>query len=496
MGDPVEQVRPFWRYLLIGIVGALFALAVHPLWGLEGRWFVVAVVGIALVSVSMLFAGKFSDFLLIVLFFSVPLAGFAKWSFLDERLSQDVRDASLYTGTLGVGILDFLIVGLYGAWAFRVVVLREVLPRLDRLDAWVGLVVLANVLSQWGAMQPLGIFALEHQVKYVLIYFYVARHFRRDHLPWFMASVGFAILAEGMIGMLQFLDVLPPGLILDKGAGSDRLEQQYVVPGIENVSRATGSLYDSHALGTYLSMLVPFVLVFLYKQDQPPRLRLLCAGLLVPAVIALVVTYSRSAWLATFISTSIVIVVLMAWRERFVAGSVFVAVLAGMVTAPWVLARIFARFFEASSDLLLVRFDQFPIAWAIWRENFLFGAGAGNYMVRMEEMNTNWSLPEPVHNVPLFIGAELGLLGVIAYYGLVLFMVLRLWRLVRQRRAPYCYVALAAMAGILGYIFDGMSNPLFREPTIYMCFWMNVALAVALTRLSREDALVPERGES
>jgi O-antigen ligase len=491
VGDPVDTIRPFWRYLLVGVIGALFALAVQPLWSLEGRWFVVAVVGIALVSISMLFAGRFSDFLLVVLLFTVPLAGFAKWTFLDESLSQDVRDAALYTGTLGIGILDFVLVGLYFAWGFRVVAMREPLPRLDKIDGWVALIIVANVLSQWGAMQPLALFALEHQVKYALVYFYIARHFRRDHLPWFMAAVGFAILVEGVLGALQFMDVVPPGLILDKGAGSEKLEQQYVVPGLENVSRATGSLYDSHALGTYLAMLIPFILVFLFKQDQPARLRLICAALMVPASIALVVTYSRSAWLAAFLSSGITMLVLIAWRERYVAATVFMAGLVGVMTAPWVLARIFARFFEASSDLLLVRFEQFPIAWSIWQENFLFGSGAGNYMVRMEALNTDWSLPEPVHNVPLFIGAELGLLGVIAYYGLVLATLLRLWQLVRQRHAPYCYLALAAMAGIVGYIFDGMSNPLFREPTIYMCFWVSVALAVALTRLSREDPARP-----
>lgn len=484
-----------WRYLLIVLLGGLFALSLDALWDLEGRWFIVAIVAIGLVSVSMMFAGKFSDFLFIVLLFSVPLAGFAKWSFLDENLPQDVRDASLYTGTLGIGVIDFLIAGLYFAWTFRIFAMRrESLPRLDKIDTWVGLIVLANVLSQWGAQQPLAIFALEHQVKYVLIYFYISRHFRREHVPWLMASIGFAVLAEAVVGILQFLNVLPPGLILDKGAGGDRLEQQYEVPGLEDVSRATGTLYDSHALGTYLSMLVPFVLVFLYKHDLPARWRLLCAGLLVLALAALVVSYSRSAWLATVISGGVVVIVLMAWRERYVGPSIFVVVIVALITAPWGISRLFARFFEAGSDLLLVRFEQYPIAWAIWRDNFLFGAGAGNYMVRMAELNTDWSLQEPVHNVPLFIGAEIGLVGVVAYYGLVLFTLLRLLRIARRRSAPFSHLAVAALAGILSYVFDGMSNPLFREPTIYMCFWISVALAVALTRITADAAAAPGRG--
>ena len=488
-----RPVAPGWRTLVLAIVlGTGFGLALNPLWNLEGRWFVVCIVGIGMAAVAMMVARRFSHVTFIALLFSVPLAGFSKWSFLDEnRFSQDVRDASLYTGTLGIGIVDFLLLAAYAAWAFRIFALRaERLPRLEKIDRWVGLVVLASVLSQWGAEQPLALFALEHQVKYALIYFYVSRHFQREHLPWFMASIGFAVLTQSAIGVLQFVDALPPGLILDKGAGGDRLEQQYQVPGIENISRATGSLYDSHALGTYLSMQIPFLVMFLYKRDLAVRLRVVCGVLLVLALVALVVTYSRSAWLGTAFSAGLSVIVLLAWRERYVGKSLLAVLIAAVISGPLVLSKVFARLFEAPTDLLLVRFEQFPIAWAIWRENFLFGAGAGNYMVRMEAVNTNWSLPEPVHNVVLFIGAELGLLGVIAYYGLVAVVLARFWAIARRHEEPWCRVAVAAFAGMLAYVFDGMSNPIFREPTIYMFFWISVAVATALSRFIREDAAV------
>lgn len=478
--------------LLAAALGAVFALGLVQVWKLEGRWFVIAVVGLALLALSMMVAGRFSELTFITLLFSVPLAGFAKWSFLDEdRFSQDVRDAALYTGTLGLGVVDLLLIGLYGAWAFRIFALRsEPLPRLGHIDFWVGLFLLANLLSQWGAVQPLAIFALEHQLKYVLLYFYVSRHFRRQHLPWFMASIAFALLVESVLGILQNLGVVPPGIILDKGAGSELLQQQYQVPGIENIQRSTGSLYDSHALGTYIGMLVPFLLMFVYQPRLALRWRLGCGALVLMGMAALVTTYSRSAWIATLLSGGVTVLVLQRWREPHVGKSLFVLAVLAVPAAPWVFSKLLARLFDAPIDLLLVRFEQFPIAWSIWREDFLFGAGAGNYMVRMDEMNTDWSLPEPVHNVALFIGAEMGLLGVVAYYGLVAVVFARLWAIGRLRHDPWSRVAVAAFAGTVSYIFDGMSNPIFREPTIYMCFWIHVALAVALARIVR-DAQVP-----
>jgi O-antigen ligase len=475
--------------LLAALLGMLFAAALYPLWELQLRWFVVAVLGIALTGLAMMLAGRFSHFTFIALLFSVPLAGLSKYTFIaEDAFSETVRDASLYSGTLGLGFVDMLLLGLYGAWAFRVFMLRsEPLPRLHGLDVWVGLILLANLLSQWGAAQPLAIFAFEHLLKHALVYFYVARHFRREHLPWLMAAIGFTVLTQSVVGVLQYRGVLPPGLILDKGSG-ERLDQQYLVPGIEDVIRATGTLYDSHALGTYLSMLSPFLLMFVFKSDLPVRLRLAAAAALGLAFTGLVFTFSRSAWLATVISGAITLGALLVWRERHVGKALFVAAILAVMAGPFVLPKLFARLFDAPIDLLLVRFEQFPVAWSIWRENFLFGAGAGNYMVKVYEHNTDHRLFEPVHNVALFVAAEMGLFGVVAFYGLVLATLWRLLRLARLRQEPWQRLQVAAAAGIVSYVFDGMSNPIFREPTIYLWFWVLTGLAMAFSRIARQAA--------
>lgn len=486
-GPAARKVLPL---LLAALLGTMFAAALDPLWDLQGRWFVVAVVGIALTGLAMMLARHFSNVTFIALLFSVPLAGLSKYTFMDEdAFSEIVRNAALYSGTLGLGFVDMLLLALYGAWAFRILVLRiEPLPRLQALDGWVGLILLANLLSQWGATQPLAIFAFEHQLKHVLMYFYVSRHFRREHVPWLMASIGFTVLTQSVVGLLQYRGVLPPGLILDKGAG-ERLDQQYLVPGIEDIIRATGTLYDSHALGTYLAMLCPFLLMFLYKSDLPVRLRLLAAAALGLAFSGLVFTFSRSAWLGTVISTTITLVALLVWRERHVVKTLFVAVMLAVMAGPFVAHKLFARLFDAPADLLLVRFEQFPVAWSIWRENFLFGAGAGNYMVKVYEHNTDHRLFEPVHNVALYVGAEMGLLGVVGFYGLVLATLWQLLRLARAHQEPWHRLQVATAAGIVSYVFDGMSNPIFREPTIYLWFWVLTGLASAFTRIAGEAPL-------
>ena len=43
---------------------------------------------------------------------------------------------------------------------------------------------------------------------------------------------------------------------------------------------------------------------------------------------------------------------------------------------------------------------------------------------------------------------------------------------------------------MLASVFDGMSHPMFREPTINMFFCISAAVTAALWRITDEDAAV------
>jgi hypothetical protein len=473
-------VGAFPRTLLTGALGALFAASLYPLWSLEGRWFVVAAVGIGLVSLSMMFAGQLSHRLFILLLFCVPLAGFKKFLFLDDYVT--------WTNALGIGLIDFMLLGLYLAWACRIFVLRTApLPRPEPADGWVALLVLAGVLSIQNASEPrLVLFALESLLVHVLVYFYVSRHFRREHLPWYLGAIAFAIVAQTALALVQNRLGMLVGLILDKGAGGEELHYQYQVPGIEDITRGTGTTYDSHAFGIYMAMLLVYPLVFLYAGALPRRLRLASGALLLFGAAGLTVSYSRSAWLCFAAAAALGLLVLIAWRERYVVPSLVGAAIVGVSTAPWLFYRLFERLFNAPDMLLTERFDQFPVAWSIWQENFFVGAGVGNYIDAMYRHNLDWAYEVLVHNVPLYIAAETGLFGLLAYYGLVAAALLRLWRVTRLRWEPASRVALAGFLGLLAYALDGLTDPMFREPVVYLQFWVTVGVSVALARQARE----------
>ncbi|CAN5169404.1 hypothetical protein BH11PSE9_BH11PSE9_20420 [soil metagenome] len=497
----MTEAAPSRQWLAIAL-GVVFAFGLTRLWVLEGRWFVIAILAIALISVSMMFAGRLSETLLIVLLFAIPLAGFTKW-LIPDSYPEFIKNAAPTGGALSIGLIDFIVAGLYITWAFRVFVLREGLREglrkdlrqarpvgWEAADGWVALLVAATFFSLWGAEDlALGIGALEHVVKHALIYVYVSRHFKREHLPWFLAAIALAILMQASVGIIQNRFGLLRGLIFDKGAGGELLNYQYTVPGIEDLDRATGTTYDSHAFGLYVAMLVPYAFVFLYMRKLAWPLRLSCLLLLAFGLVTVVLSYSRSAWLACPIALAVCAAGLLAWRDKYVRPSLLAAVAASVLAMPWLLGRVFERFQTAPKDLLSARFEQYPVAWSIWQESFLFGNGAGNYMRGMYSHNMDWAYDYPVHNVLLYIAADTGLVGLVAYIGLAVVVIRSFWRLLRgQQHELARRVALASLAAFVAYLFDGISDPLFREPVVYMMFWVLVAIAVASKREQARDS--------
>jgi O-antigen ligase len=476
------------QYGLTILAGAILAIMLHKLWSLETRYFVVTVAGIILTCLSVFFIRWFHDFLLVAFFLAIPVAGFVKTLFLmsqgyDERTSGII----LYSGVLGVGVMDILLFGLYAVWFIRIFVLRtERLPIYEKGDGLVLFFIIAYILSSIGA--PDGA-AAKHAIMYLLrfaaIYFYVSRNFEPRHIRWLFVTIVVIILGESALAVFQYMTGKLIGLAMDRGAGI-RLDEQYTVPGIENRNRATGTAYESHTFGTYMAILTQFAFVMASLCFQNKRFRLLSSALFSLALVAVLVSYSRSAWLSCAIALALAwFVHIKIWHEKQIMLPTMIVGLIVIILSPWMLSIIIERFTSAEG-LLSARFDQFPIAWNIWKDHFLFGYGVGNYMDALKYYNEPGILELPVHNVFLWLAAETGIFGVVIYYWLAFAALTRSWKILRRRNHPHRRLALAVFCGLIAYLLDGLTDPLYREPVIYSMFWVMVALSVALVRIDRE----------
>jgi len=326
-----------------------------------------------------------------------------------------------------------------------------------------------------------------HLLRHFLFYFYFSRRLHLRHLRWIVVAFALAIAAESILGLFQYKTGMLKGLILDKGADSEKLDYQYEVPGIEDLARATGTSYDSHTFGLFLTMLLPFPLVVLLSNRTfGVRARLGSFALLALGGLAVFVSFSRSAWLTCAITCGLVWLVFILWREKhIILKALFLAILA---LAPALKATKFisTRFAYEGHQNLTARYDQFPVAWNMWKDHFFLGQGIGNYMVKLLEYQLPGTLELPVHNVFLWLAADTGLFGALMFYVVIFAAMWKLGLVVRGRREPFDLMALGALAALGAYVIDGLTNPLFRESLVYMMFWLMLALSVALPRIQSE----------
>ena len=479
--------RLMWLAIVAG-GGAVVAFLAHHMWALKTEHMVVVVAAVVLVSFSTLFLYRFYDFLLVCLLFSIPLASFTKsFFFVSWEHAARAKAAMRFSGIVSVSLPDILLYGLYALWALRIFVLKtSEWPKFEKHDALPLLVLVACVLSIPGSPEPkAAMFGLFFLFRHFLLYFYLSRHIELRHFPWIIVAICFAISSEAMLGMFQYLSGKWLSLAWSRGAG-DELDRQYVVPGIEHINRATGTTFDSHSFGLYIAMLAPFPFVVAFARGTQSTYRAVWGGLFMLAIVTVVISFSRAAWLSAAMALTFVWAVHLMWGQREVLVPTVLFGLLTLVLAPWWAPLIYERFSSAGSELLTSRFDQFPVAWAIWRDHFFFGYGVGNYMEALNDYNKPGVIELPVHNVFLWIGAESGLLGVIAFFGVAFAALVRLWRVILAHQEPYSVLALAAFGAIITFLLDGLTDPLFREPVVYMTYWVMIAMSVAIFRLHKE----------
>jgi putative inorganic carbon (hco3(-)) transporter len=466
-------------------LGMVFALGLYNAWELDTRWFVVVIIAIVGISAAMLLTRVFSDFVLVFALFTISVASFSKW-FWPTKYAEDERGNLVYSGLLGIGLLDFIVIGLYMSWFYRVFALRErPSPGLLNTDWFLLAYLIIHLLSSIGAADPeLALGATEYLTKYALFYFYVSRNLAPRHLPWLIGALGFAIFLEAMLGSVQFSTGKLLGIALDKGAGTSEVDYQYSVPGIETYKRATGTSYDSHSLGNFMAMMLPFPLVLYFTPRLRPSLRALYAGMAVLATLAIFMTLSRAAWLSTGISLGIgIILIVMIWREREVIPMLIAVGLISLAVLPFMASFIYDRFADSPHEVLTTRYDQYEVALQVVRLYPFLGFGPGNWIQALHRHDFLWLEVLPPHNVLLWITAETGIVGMVCYLGVLVTTAIRLIRLIRTRRDLVGRLGMAVLIALITTVLVGLTDPTYREPTVFTMFWTLIALSVALPRM-------------
>jgi len=187
--------------------------------------------------------------------------------------------------------------------------------------------------------------------------------------------------------------------------------------------RAYGTLPHPNILGGFALLFLLGPAALFLRKEKPNLLALLLFSL---GVILLVLTFSRSAWLG-FIFFLLVLV----WKHKaFNHARLIAFIVVGVMSFALTLLPL-QRLAQARMNDSTSNTEKFSItarnflsqeALQMIRERPLTGAGIGGFVLQLAERAGEGYIIEPVHNLFLLAGAELGIPGLLILVGLVILL--------------------------------------------------------------------------
>jgi hypothetical protein len=188
--------------------------------------------------------------------------------------------------------------------------------------------------------------------------------------------------------------------------------------------RAYGTFPHPNVLGGYIAALLPLIIykstnLQIYKLNKQQFLKWFYGTTVALGVLALVLTFSRSAWAAGIIGIG-------AWylvsrkKKKFAFSRIHIVTLFFVCF----IVSIIVPQFLGDSESVVVRKQLNESAISLIARSPAFGAGLGNFLVKLPE-----ALPsrmvyflQPVHNIYLLLLSEVGIIGIalMAYIGFYL----------------------------------------------------------------------------
>lgn len=272
----------------------------------------------------------------------------------------------------------------------------------------------------------------------------------REVLMWMVGG----LLIPAVLGIIQFStqstfastllglslhDPLIPGTSVLETAANPRL------------LRAYGTFAHPNVFGGYTMLGITALLLLLFNEKSHKQYRYMVCGIGLLAIVALLFSFSRSAWLS-FMLLCMVSFVFSVKMKRVDIRNVTVVLCFAMVLLLVVYQdTVFHRFVPNNAheqEAITERVDGYAEALVLFRQNAVLGVGVGNYTaaqyIQLDSTRPGWEY-QPVHNVPLLVSVEWGMIGML----LILYALYRYWIEFKVVIRKYLYLYVGGMLIVL-----------------------------------------------
>lgn len=380
--------------------------------------------------------------------------------------------------------------------------------RLSPVSACYGGMILLGLLSGLlGPFRHLPFEEMVQMIKTLLLFLVLINELVRvRQFLHLFAALCCGLLLQSGIGILQFVKKGDIGLQAIGEATMTTLEYANKATYMDGggTFRIGALLGHPNLLAGFIAIIAPMLVAMLMTR-LPWRWKLPILAVLLVAMLALLLTLSRSGWLAFALALPIIMVLMVrhpASRPHALPASVAM-VAAGLVGALVAAPAIIRRFTQSDPGATDFRWEWMGVAWGMVQDHWLLGSGLNSFVLNLpyrtqygghvgliQHFGANWPV---VHNIYLLIWAEQGSIGFACFIALLATLLTIGWRNARDCADPILHaLSIGALAGICANLIDGFGSFYLRQTPGSRIFWMAAAIIVAVRYWQRANA--PRRG--
>ena len=464
-----------WWAVLGVVVGIFFLIAAQ----LSRKWFAFLFIGSLLVPVALAVQNR-KDFFLVLLTLSVPI-----WIGMHLAFHKTPFGRSTFGFPIHFSFIPLAV--LFVIWVSNRVIWKMPGPISTR-----GLLPLAGLLgtaalSVMVAKEPLfAIFDLFALATSMVIFVYVASQvMEMKELRLVVIVLVASALLQAFIALSQRLTGSSMGLLLIGGGAPTTL---YGFAGLETITRVAGWVGHPNSLALFFDLLLPlsFSLLF-YPMGRGLKFFLLVAVVL--EVLALGVTYSRGGIAASCLALFCLSLFFLQ-KKIGLTRALFGMLAIGMFTA--VLLLIIPNPLRTglfrSEGTAYGRWPLVKVAVTVISHRPLLGTGLNNFVetaipydTTREQIVSAWNAP--VHNLFLFIGSEVGLVGLTFFVVFLLSVMTWLYPALRSPDPFILCTGAGLFFGIIAFCLHAQVD--YSIWTQNRLLWFVLGLAVSVGRFGR-----------